>query len=88
MPIGLTFPRLLRAFVESWDKRNKELDVEIITAEAGVNPITAQYLKEYRKMFPDLTEKQILAWAIYLSAILDTIVCNNEAIAKSIALSK
>ena len=84
MAIGLTFNQLLATFAESLDKRDKELDVEILTAKEGFNPLTNQYLEKYRKMFPELTEKQSLAFVVYLSAILDTIVCNNDAIAKSI----
>jgi hypothetical protein len=83
MAIGLTFRQLLTTFTESLDKRDKELNTEILLAKEGFNPSTKQYMDEYRKMFPDLTEKQSLAFTVYLSAILDTIVRNNEAIEKS-----
>ena len=88
MTIGLTFRQLLIDFAESWDKRDKQLDVEILTAKEGLNPDIQQFSSLYRKMYPELTEKQTMSYVIFISALLDTIVRNNEALAKSIFPSK
>ncbi len=78
MTVGLTFRQLLTAFFESLNERSNKFDREILTAEVGLNPITKQYLN----MYPELTDTQARAYVIHLQAILNTIVLNNEAIAK------
>ncbi len=80
MTIGLTFRQLLATFTESLAKRSDEFDAEMMTAEVGVNPKT----KRLMELFPMSDENQSRAYIIHLMALLDTMVSNNDVIAKSL----
>ncbi len=83
MAIGLTFRELLGVFADSSLKRQKEAQVEQMTAQMELNPITKREFERIRKQY-NITEEQAIAYSIFVMSILDTIVRNNEAIAKAI----
>jgi len=85
--IGLTFRELLDEFGKSYAKRLKEASVELLTADMGLNPITKQQTERIKKQF-GITDKQAAAEAVYLEAIIDMIVKNNEAISNAISINK
>ncbi len=83
MAVGLTFRELLDVFASSLAKRQQEAAVEQMTTGIGLNPVTKNELERICEQY-NITEEQALAYSIFVTSILDTIVRNNEAIAKSI----
>ena len=87
MAVGLTFRELLNVFASSLSKRQQEAAVEQMTAGIGLNPTTKNDLERICKQY-NITEEQALAYSIFVMSIMDTIVRNNEAIAKTIIPTK
>jgi hypothetical protein len=87
MTVGLNFRELLDVFATSSLKRQKEANVERMTANMGLNPTTKNELERIRKQY-GMTEEQTLAYSLFVMSVLDTIVANNEAISKAINSEK
>ena len=87
MAVGLTFRELLNVYFESFKKRQKEIDVEQVTAQMGLNPFTKNEMEKICKAY-DIPDEQILAILALIMPMLDTITANNESIAKAIDSNK
>jgi len=83
MTVGLTFRELLDEFGKAYENRLKKASVELMTSDIGLNPSLKQETERIKKL--GITETQALSEAIYLQAIIDMIVKNNEAISKVIS---
>jgi hypothetical protein len=83
MPIGLTHVELQTAFLDCFDKRMRQSDVELTTADMGLNPLTKTELERIQKQY-GFSNTLALRDISIVMAVIDTIAINNEAISKSI----
>lgn len=84
MGIGLSTDDLLIAFMDSLSKRQKELTIEVITADAGLNPVMQSALNEAKTRWPNINIEEASTIFCIGLAFMDIIVRNNEALAKVI----
>ncbi len=84
MAIGLTTEQLLQNFSEYSKQWNLRLTASVLTAEAGVNPDMSSFVENFRKKFPNIPDDILIGIMSWLFAFMDTIVSNNEELAKTI----
>ena len=85
MTIGLDFGQLLDVFGASLAKRRSEIEVEHLTSEMGLNPITKEEMERIQEQY-NISGEQTLQYTQFVLAFIDTIVSNNEAISKTLNL--
>jgi hypothetical protein len=85
MAIGLTQKELQVVFFDCFDKRMTQSNVELMTADMGLNSLTKTELERIQKLYGFNDSKTAREFSIVF-AIIDTIAINNEAIRKSMNL--
>jgi hypothetical protein len=85
MAIGLNSNELLMAFIQNLAKHKKAMDIELMTAEIGINPQTKELLDSFKKEYPNFTAKQLLDALCVIASFMDVIAFNNETLSKSIS---
>lgn len=84
MPIGLTAEELLTAYFQHLSKRLGTLTGSLEAIKAGESPDEAKLLSEFHQRFPQVSAGQLLPILCILASVMDTIVSNNVALAKTI----
>lgn len=85
MTVGLSFGELIDAFGKSISNRYSSMEAERLTTELGLNPDMQKQLERVSKQY-GIPENQALMITLFIESFLDTIICNNEAISKSLNL--
>jgi hypothetical protein len=84
MAIGLSSQQLVQVFFDSFSKRQSEMSLENSLADMGLSPMWATLKTEMKKQDPSTDLAQVERGIVLSFALMDTIVRNNEALAKSI----
>ena len=84
MTIGLTSEQLFTELLSSFSKRQTAFDAGAMMADMGLSPTYKTFLDELRKKAPSITVEQFNAFMSVIMAFMDTIVRNNETLAKVI----
>ena len=82
--IGLTSYQLTTDFINFSTARLNQLTGQLEALAAGENPEAARQLKELSERIPEFNIEQVGAIFGIVMALMDTIVSNNEALAKTI----
>lgn len=84
MSIGLTSEQLVKVFVDALGKRQSEFAVEKMTADLGLNPSLEKLQNDFKAKYPNISFDQVVFIISIITASSDTIVRNNEELAKVI----
>lgn len=84
MTIGLTTEQLLAAFLNNLKARVNQMKGQLEAVKANENPQLAEIIKQLSEEFPDLPAVQVAFVWLAASSLFDTIVTNNNALAKTV----
>jgi hypothetical protein len=84
MVTGLTSAQLFNIFINAFFTRQNQSNTEIMTTEIGLNPAREKLISELKTAYPKIDLDQLQIAVNFISAFLDCIIANNEALLKSV----
>lgn len=84
MPFGLTAQELAKVFFQQLAIRGNEYEGDLSASLHGENPDLVKQMEQLNEMFEGFDYAHFSAVMTILTAFIDVIVANNEALAKTI----